>query len=310
MNAPGTSGKGMASRLTEKRLLVEALMGQKLVAGNKNLAEELADLVVVAGVSPGTSIIEQGAADNELYLILVGAFDVSINGHHIARRGVGDHVGELAAIEPTAPHSATVTARQPSVVARLAEAHFSALGEKYPGIYKCIARELGNRQRLRNTGIRPVREKSRLFIISSVEGLEVARAIQSAFEHDPFTSTVWTDGVFRVAHYPLTSLEDAVEDSDFAIAIAHADDKVTVRGADWPAPRDNVTFELGLFMGRLGRDRAILMEPRDEGVKLPSDLAGITAIPYRFERGRDAAAKIAPACNALRKHIVEIGPRR
>ncbi|MEX3901302.1 MULTISPECIES: TIR domain-containing protein [Paraburkholderia] len=38
-------------------------------------------------------------------------------------------------------------------------------------------------------------------------------------------------------------------------------------------PRDNVVFELGLSMGRLGRKRGILMEPRGEGVKLPSDMA-------------------------------------
>jgi predicted nucleotide-binding protein len=61
-------------------------------------------------------------------------------------------------------------------------------------------------------------------------------------------------------------------------------------------------------MGRLGRHRAILMEPREEKVKLPSDLAGITTITYRYEKGRDAAALLAPACNALRKHINELGP--
>ena len=77
---------------------------------------------------------------------------------------------------------------------------------------------------------------------------------------------------------------------------------------DWPAPRDNVIFELGLFMGRLGRARAILMEPRAAKLKLPSDLAGLTTIPYRFEAGRDAAPLIAPACNELRDHIARLGP--
>ena len=61
-------------------------------------------------------------------------------------------------------------------------------------------------------------------------------------------------------------------------------------------------------MGRLGKARAILMEPRDDNVKLPSDLAGITTIPYRFEVGADSAALLAPACNALRKHILSLGP--
>jgi predicted nucleotide-binding protein len=54
-------------------------------------------------------------------------------------------------------------------------------------------------------------------------------------------------------------------------------------------------------MGRLGKQRAILMEPRDEDVKLPSDLAGITTIPYRYQKGFDAAAIMGPACNTLRE---------
>jgi predicted nucleotide-binding protein len=49
------------------------------------------------------------------------------------------------------------------------------------------------------------------------------------------------------------------------------------------------------------------MEPRDEKVKLPSDLAGVTTIPYRFEPGGDTAALLAPACNKLRAHILELG---
>jgi predicted nucleotide-binding protein len=118
---------------------------------------------------------------------------------------------------------------------------------------------------------------------------------------------IWTDGVFKIANYTLQSLEDEIDKSDFAIAIAHPDDKVESRNQQWPQPRDNVIFELGLFMGRLGRARAVLMEPRDEKLKLPSDLAGVTTIPYRFEPHGDTEALLAPACNRLRKHILELG---
>jgi len=50
------------------------------------------------------------------------------------------------------------------------------------------------------------------------------------------------------------------------------------------------------------------MEPREEKVKLPSDLAGVTTIPYRFEKGKDAAALMAPSCNELRDYINALGP--
>ena len=98
-----------------------------------------------------------------------------------------------------------------------------------------------------------------------------------------------------------------MEQCDFAIAIAHGDDTTTSRGNKWPAPRDNVIFELGLFMGKLGRHRAILMEPRGEGVKLPSDMAGITTINYVFDPDKDTEAKFSPACNELRGYITKLG---
>jgi CRP/FNR family cyclic AMP-dependent transcriptional regulator len=213
----------------------------------------------------------------------------------------------MAAVEPAQRRSATVIAAEESVVAKITEADFAELGRSYPEIYLYIARELARRLLQRNALIGQARDKIRVFIISSAESLDVARIIQNAFAHDPFLTVIWTDGVFRVSNYTLQSLEDAVDNSDFAIAVAHADDITESKGKAWPAPRDNVIFELGLFMGRLGKSRAILMEPRDEGVKLPSDMAGVTTIPYRYAKGPDAAALMGPACNHLRDHILRLG---
>jgi len=196
-----------------------------------------------------------------------------------------------------------------NVVALRVSAHdLAEIGDRFPSVYRTIAKELSRRLLERNSSVGKFREKIRIFIISSVEALPIARLLQNAFEHDPFTTTIWTDGVFKVASYPIESLEGQIDDSDFAIAIAHADDLTSIRGQDWPAPRDNVIFELGLFLGRLGRARAILMEPREEKVKLPSDLSGVTTIIYNFKPGAEAAALIGPACNKLRDHILSLGP--
>ena len=194
------------------------------------------------------------------------------------------------------------------MVGKLTEADLFKFASRYPEIYRSIAKELSRRLLQRNSLVNMTRDKIRIFIISSVESLDVARTIQNAFEHDPFTVVIWTDGVFKIANYTLQSLEDELDISDFAIAIAHSDDMTESRGKTWPVPRDNVVFELGLFMGRLGKTRAVLMEPRDDGVKLPSDLTGITTILYRYEKGKDAVAMMGPACNTLRDHILHYGP--
>lgn len=291
-----------------RRLTIDALMNQKLVCANRDLAELLADKIQLLKINPGDVLIEQGAADNDVYLIFSGAFDVVVNKHRVGRRFPNDHVGEMAAIEPSQQRAASVIATDLSVVARVAEADLADIGQRYPEVYRCIARELSKRLHQRNAHVGAARDRIKVFVISSVESLGVARAIQNAFGHDEFVTTVWTDGVFRTASYPLQSLFDALDDSDFAVAIAHADDTSAYRGQPWPVPRDNVVFELGLFMGRLGKDRAILMEPREQDVKLPSDLSGIATITYRYEVGGDTAALMGPACNQLRDHIRRLGP--
>ncbi|WP_448205349.1 TIR domain-containing protein [Azospirillum sp. sgz302134] len=291
-----------------KRRLVEMLCRQKLVAGTQEMAAILADMVELQDIQPNTVIIEQEADDTDIFLILGGTFSVIVNGREVATRGPGDHVGEMAAIEPIQRRAATVKAKEASVVAKLTEPQLTQLGDAFPVLWRRIGQVLAARLRQRNALISAYRDKIKVFIISSAEALPIARTIQNAFEHEPVTPTLWTDGVFKVASYTLQSLEDQLDQSDFAIAIAHPDDMTVSRDTKWPAPRDNVVFELGMFIGRLGRARAILMEPRDEKVKLPSDYAGITTIPYRYEPGEDAAALMAPACNRMIQHIRKLGP--
>lgn len=291
-----------------RRVLVTALLSQKMVTGNKLLAEALADRVELLGVSRDGKIIEQNEDDNEVYFILSGAFSVVVNGRQVGRREKNDHVGEMAAVEPSQKRAASIIALEDSVVARITEEQFAELGSVYTEIYLSIARELSRRLHQRNAFVSKMREKIRVFVISSAEAIPIARAVNNALSHDDFIVDVWTEGTFRAANYTLEDLERKVDDSDFAVAIAHADDVTESRDKQWPTPRDNVIFELGLFMGRLGRRRAILMEPREEKLKLPSDLAGISTITYKFEKGKDTAALMAPACNQLRELIETLGP--
>ena len=175
-----------------RRLRVEALASQKIVAGNRELAEELADRVEVFSVPAGETLITQGGGDNAIYFVLSGIFDVNVNGRRIAARGPNEHVGEMAAVQPAQRRSADVVAAEGAIVAQLTEEAFTDLGNRYPQIFRYIAQELAVRLLQRNALAGSLREKIRILIVCSTEALVIARAVQSAFASDPFTAVVWT----------------------------------------------------------------------------------------------------------------------
>jgi CRP/FNR family transcriptional regulator, cyclic AMP receptor protein len=130
--------------------LINALMSQSLIR-DEDLATAIALRVRLEQVPAGTEIIEQGGADTDLFLILQGAFSVAVDGSVVACRKAGEHVGEMAVVDPDAPRSASVTATRDSVVARISESDFSALADRYPRLWRRIALELVSRVRNSNT---------------------------------------------------------------------------------------------------------------------------------------------------------------
>ena len=142
----------------------------------------------------------------------------------------------------------------------------------------------------------------RLFIGSSVERLTVAFILQEALEYD-CESTVWTQDIFRPTRYALLELIEATKTQDFAAFILAQDDAVTIRGKAYAAPRDNVIFELGLFVGARGPDRCFLVAPRSSpDLHLPSDLLGLTPLTYQDDRADgNFLAALGPAANKIRR---------
>jgi predicted nucleotide-binding protein len=97
-----------------------------------------------------------------------------------------------------------------------------------------------------------------VFIGSSTEGLDVAREIELQLQRDAVT-TIWKDGVFGPTSGFLESLMNVLEQFDFAVMVLSPDDLIESRNQSSSSPRDNVIFELGLFMGRLGRSRVFIV---------------------------------------------------
>jgi CRP/FNR family transcriptional regulator, cyclic AMP receptor protein len=131
--------------------LIDALLLQPLVR-DRDLAALFARRLTLVEVPAGTNLIEQGALDTDLFLILKGEFSIAIDGRIVARRGAGEHVGEMAVVDPRTPRSASVTASADSVVARVAEPDFSALADRYPQLWRRIALGLASRLRTDSAG--------------------------------------------------------------------------------------------------------------------------------------------------------------
>ena len=150
--------------------------------------------------------------------------------------------------------------------------------------------------------------KPSLFIGSSSEQLETAYAIQRNLER-ACDATVWDQGVFDLSSNTLDDLIKQLDETDFAVFVFAPDDLTTIRSNEYATTRDNVVFELGLFIGKLGKLRTFFVMPRGRGdFRLPSDLVGVTAAMYDAARDNRQAA-LGPACFEISKAIEALGVR-
>ena len=146
-----------------------------------------------------------------------------------------------------------------------------------------------------------------LFIGSSTEGLDFARAVRASLEADAEV-TIWNEGFFALGQTFIESLVNALPRFDFAALILTPDDLVVSRHAESFGPRDNVLFELGLFMGRLGRSRTFVLHQASSDLKLPSDLAGVVTAGYDWPRqDNNHRAAVGSACDGIRQAIRDLG---
>jgi CRP/FNR family cyclic AMP-dependent transcriptional regulator len=293
---------------TEQRNLVAAVQRQEFVGGDADIASAFIDKGTLIETAAGKAIIKEGAEDNDIYLLIAGSVAIVVKGTEVATRKAGQHVGEMAAIEPSLKRSATVIAQDTLVSLKISSADFAEIGETYPKIWRPLAQELSRRLFQRNDLLSTPNERPRLFIISSAEALDIAYEVASQLDRTALC-TVWTNGVFFAGGYTLEALESAVQQTDFAVAIAQPDDIVKSRKSTRPTVRDNVIFELGLFMGHLTRHRAILLHPRVKDLKLPSDLHGLTLASYENNKTEPLPARLTPACHEIRKLIQARGVR-
>jgi hypothetical protein len=152
------------------------------------------------------------------------------------------------------------------------------------------------------------RKRPSVFIGSSSEGLKIAKALQVLLDQ-AYEVATWSQGVFGLSQGTLESLVGALDQFDFAILVLTPDDLVSSRNVSGAAPRDNVLFELGLFMGGLGRDRTFIVYDRTAQLKLPSDLAGVSAATFEPHSSGNLQSSLGAAATCSEDRIDRLGLR-
>ena len=80
---------------------------------------------------------------------------------------------------------------------------------------------------------------------------------------------------FRPGQSTFSELMELKDRYDFAVLVLTADDLEQSRGEDFRVPRDNVLFELGLFLGSLGSRRVFAIVEESSDTKIMSDYVGV-----------------------------------
>lgn len=140
--------------------------------------------------------------------------------------------------------------------------------------------------------------------------MDVAYALQKNLEYEA-DPTVWDQGVFRPMRQTLADLVEESRTTDFAIFVFAPDDLAAIRGERVSVVRDNVLFELEVFIGALGVERCFIVAPRNSpDLHFPSDLLGVSPLEYADDRrdGRLRAA-LGPSSHEVLSAIRRLGRR-
>ncbi len=151
----------------------------------------------------------------------------------------------------------------------------------------------------------------KIFIASSTEGLTITNMVSNILRQklgEKAEVMSWTRKFDLSATY-IESLEKATGEHDFAILVMTPDDITTSRKKETLAPRDNVIFELGLFMGSLGRERCFILHEEKPDLKIPTDLLGIKTAVFRLNANTDLEKVLSPACDTIINRITHLGTR-
>jgi len=162
---------------------------------------------------------------------------------------------------------------------------------------------------LKNNGIpfeklycdcRLTHDRPKVFIASSTEGIAIASTITTLLG-ETIERKEWFHRQFVPGSNIFEVLEKMSSLCQFAIIVWTPD--IPVTGQKRWLPKENVVFECGFFVGKLGRERVFIVHPSK--IDIPTDLHGIITCPYN-ENEKNLATALKPACEEIREKIKKL----
>lgn len=154
--------------------------------------------------------------------------------------------------------------------------------------------------------------KPRVFVGSSSEFEKYAVATKKILEgNDTLSVTYWKDLNWAGSQTIFDVLTGAAAEKqfDFAVFVLSPDDVLTMRGEQASVPRANVIFEIGLFIGGLGRERVFLIAPGNQDLQLPSDMGGVRHETWVIG-DENIESAVRSAAHTFRSRMEEMPPRK
>ena len=121
-----------------------------------------------------------------------------------------------------------------------------------------------------------------------------------------FTADTWKEDFFDANNTaPLNTFLKKLLCFDFAVLVLGNDDLRAnpQSGSTTPVPRDNVVFELGATMARMGTQKTFLLTPKEPRVTLPTYFRGLDPLTYELREDENHVAGTGTACSRIRDRM-------
>jgi hypothetical protein len=151
----------------------------------------------------------------------------------------------------------------------------------------------------------------RIIVFSSGKTDRVADGVRENLSREHggvrYDVDVWKDGYFNENNVlPLNTFLKKLLCYDVAALVLGNDElrrkDATRKQAEW-VPRDNVIFELGAAMARMGTRKTFILTPREPKVVLPTYFSGLNPLIYESRVATDPIGGTGAACAIIRETL-------